>query len=206
MYGLITGRNDLIDRLPYGTSPKVAPVAEATLKNHIQLTHDLDDDIVLGVGGYVLAATAEVENRANVALIHQQRRQYIGEELLGSLCGKTVELSFGPVVSVTDITYLDGDEVEQTLGASYYRASSNAIYFKEELPTLANGPGTVWVNYVAGYGATDADVPAQWQNLVMMLAMRKYDLRTGDGGATTDVYERMIDQMIVTAGGSRRGV
>lgn len=209
MSGRVSGQTVLIDRLPYGSTPDTQPVDSARLKEHIQLTHSLDDNIVLGVGGYLPSATEDTENRGNVSLIRQKRRQIIGEELLGCLSGECVLLGYGPVIGTQPIvvTYLDSDGVEQTLPATNYRllADNESLYFFGSLPSFASGPGTVWVDYEAGYGDTSDDVPARWQNIVMTIAMRKYDFRGGDSGPSNDSWERMINRMVVNAGGSRRG-
>jgi uncharacterized phiE125 gp8 family phage protein len=202
---ITTGESVLVDRLPYGTNPKVLPVESQTLRDHLIVSHNADDTIILGVGGYLHAATVEVENRGNVSLISQQRRQYIGVDDYPVAC-KSFALGFGPVQSITAVMYLDEDDVEQTYPATSYRYSHGDIYFKEDPPTLADGPNTIWVDYVAGYGDTPSAVDSLWQNIVMQIAFRKYELRGESPGQTPDAWERMIDRQIVIAGGSRRGL
>lgn len=192
----------LIDRLPFADTPKVLPVDAVLLKAHLELTHDADDDLVTGVGGYLAAATREAEQRGNVSLIRQQRKQYIGPEAF-PVIGQSFALLFGPVIEVTAVKYLDSDDAEQTYPSTSYRATGEEIYFKANPPTLADGPNTIWVEYESGFGDTPDDVDSLWQNLVMQLAYRMYELR-GES-ATSPAWERMIDRLVVIAGGSRRG-
>lgn len=207
MAGVVTGECVLIDRLNYGSPTKVPPVDTIAFKNHLQLDHSYDDDIVLGSYGYLMAATEEAENRGNVSLIKQKRRHIIGEECLSNLSEITVQLGFGPIITLTDVRYLDEDGAEQVMPTTNYRllSESSSVYFYGTIPTLEDGPGTVWVNYEAGYGDDYTAVPPIWQNVVNQIAFRKYDLRSGDGGNTNGPWERLIDSLIVTAGGSRRG-
>jgi uncharacterized phiE125 gp8 family phage protein len=167
------------------------------------VSHNADDALIYGVGGYLLAATQEAEQRGNVSLITQKRRQFIGEEEYPVKC-KSFALLNGPVRSVTSVSYLDSDDTEQELDASLYRFANGDIYFKDNPPTLADGPNTIWVDYEAGYGDSPSVVDALWQNIVMQLAFRKYELRGESPGPTPDAWERMIDRQIVIAGGNRR--
>jgi uncharacterized phiE125 gp8 family phage protein len=204
----ITGDNILVDRLPFGSSPKVLPVTSELIAAHLQLDNHEDDSLVFDIGGHVPAATAECENRANKALIRQSRLQTVGWDLIyAGLSGKQICLSVSPVISVTAVKYLDIDGVEQTMPTANYRMlpDKENLYFQGTLPDLYDGPGTVWVEYEAGYGDTPAEVPSEWQSIVCQLAFRKYDLRGGDSGGSNDSFERMVDRMIVIAGGSRRG-
>lgn len=208
MTAFITGDNLLVDRLNYGSASKVWPVDQSMLSNHLQLDHNEDDSLVFDIGGYLPAATADCENRANRAMIRQRRIQTIGWDAIArGLSGTAISIAVSPVISITAVKYLDAHEDEQTLPSSKYRLlpDKETLYFYGDFPVLADGPGTVWVEYEAGYGDTPAEVPSEWANIICQLAFRKYDLRGGDSGTSNDSFERMIDRMIVVAGGSRRG-
>jgi uncharacterized phiE125 gp8 family phage protein len=199
-----TGQSVLVDRTPYNVAVKVMPVGAAALREHLQLQHAADDVVVFGVGGYLPAATGEVEKRGNVSLIAQRRKQYIGLEEY-PVCGKTIEVLYGPVISVTAVKYLDSSDAVQTYPATSYRVTDTGeVYFKDNPPTLAAGPQTIWIEYEAGYGALPDNVPAEWQSIVMQLAYRRYELRGESAGQKYDEWERMIDRQICLAGGSRR--
>lgn len=159
--------------------------------------------MIFDVGGYLPAATVEAERRGGVSLIRQRRRQYISASEY-PIVGNSFALSYGPVLSVTAVKYLDSLDAEQTYPAASYRYSNGDIYFKALPPTLADGPNTIWVDYEAGYGDTPASVDPLWQNIVMLLAFNKYELRGESAGQNPDAWERMITRLIVTAGGDRR--
>lgn len=197
--GSVSGWGILVDRLNYGSTTKIYPVDEAVVRTHCQVSNAFDDGLLFGAGGYVMAATGETEDRASVALIRQKRRHYPG----GDFNGSELEL-VGPVSSITQVGYLDGAGVAQVLSPSLYRlVPSNGIYFNA-LPSIAPGPGALWVDYETGYGDTFAAVPAQWQNIVLQITMRRYETREGADGVTDDAWEKVIDRLIVIAGGNRR--
>jgi len=168
------------------------------------VSHNADDALILGVGGYLGAAANEAEERGGIALIRQKRRQYIGCEEY-PVAGKSFALLYGPVSAITVVKYLDSSDAEQTYPSTSYRYSNGDIYFKLGPPTLADGPNAIWVDYETGFGDTPTEVPAMWQNIVMQLAFRKYELRGESPGDASMAWERMIDRQIVIAGGSRRG-
>ncbi len=202
----VSGTSILVDRFPFGDSDKALPVGNSVIKNHIQVTHTADDDLILGQGGYAHAATEQVEKHGSVSLITQSRILSIGSNELACLSGEAIHLPSGPLQSVTKVGYIDVDGVSQTLPTTLYRSSTrtSSIYFQGEIPVLAEGPDTVWVEYPAGYGDSSDDVPAAWQNCVMTLAMRMYDFRGGDSGQTNDTWARMFKHMILSAGGEYR--
>lgn len=201
----ITGKNVLIDRFPYGGQLPAPAVSPATLKSHLQVTHNMDDGIIQDVGGYLQAATEQAEDRGSVALIRQRRIQTIGEYEMAGLVGNTIVLTRRPVLAITAVKYIDTALAEQTLAANLYRAVpllENSVYFIGPLPERAPGPGTIWIEYEAGFGDSHEDVPAAWQNIVMTIAMRMYDYRGGDSGPSNDSWERMIHRMVRCAGDS----
>lgn len=200
---ITTGECLLIDRIPYEDDPKVLPVEPETLRDHLIVSHNADDALIFGVGGHLPAAAEEAEHRGSVSLITQKRRQYIAPEDFPVAC-KSFALGYGPVQSILAVGYLDSSDVEQEYDAADYRYTNGDIYFKDDPATIADGPNTIWVDYVAGYGDTPTSIPAIWQNIVMQLAFRKYELRGESPGTTPDAWERMIDRLVVIAGGNRR--
>lgn len=211
MAGIIAGSVKLLDRYNYESSDKVMPVDLAQLALHLQTTHNADDDIINGVGGYLQAATEDVEERANVAFINQKRCLFLDADTIANLPGKSIALTFGPVTSVLDVFYLASDDSVLTLDSSCYSfRGDDTIYFKKTgtWPTFQEGDGAVYINYECGHGTSPEDVPARWQNIIMQVAFRKYEYRMVTANLVNqgdEAYERMLDRLIVAAGGSRRG-
>jgi len=209
MVSVVTGEYEFLERYPYDSDP-VWPVTLEDLKLHIQLDHSAEDSLLeFGNGGWLAAATEEIERRGQVSLIQQKWRVLL--DYLPS--DETIHLSRGPVTAITVVKYLDADGVEQTLSSSNYRAilkgKARGLYFSDDNSgiELADGPGVVWVDYVAGYGTVPDAVPAPWRALVAVLANAHYALRLGvSGGGLDEAFLRMIDRKVIAAGGRRRYV
>lgn len=202
MSSLITsGQNLLVDRYPFTETPKTKPVSDGVLKSHLLVNHSSDDTLL---DTLIWAAVEEVEARGNVALINQQRRQYLGPDAF-DLADETIALSQLPIVSVSGVYYLDNDGVQQTLASSKYRVTRSGVLFGTDLPTMVSGPDKLWIDYVAGYGTNAGAVPAAWQHCVMYLTMHKYEMRGDDPGKYSAEWERAFNHLILVAGGSLRG-
>lgn len=206
---VVAGQTELLGRYPYDGDP-IWPVSLEELKQHIQIGHDEDDALLqFETGGWLASATEEIETRGQVALIEQRRRL-----LLDHLpSDEAIFIPRGKMSELTVIKYLDADDVEQTLAASNYRVVTrgkcDAIFFKDTAASIAvaDGPGVVWVDYVAGYGRDQKDVPAQWRSLVAAVACHLYERREMvAGGGIDKAFEAVIDRKCILAGARRRYV
>jgi len=188
----------------------VWPVLKSDFKSHAQITHDLDDGIIQSddFAGYLADATEEIEARGQVSLIYQKRRQVLNR--LPS--EESVSIIRGPLVSVTEIGYLDEDDVAQVLDLSLYRANDKSrrgsIYFKDTSSlTVADGDGSVWIDVVCGYGIASSAVSAQWRQCVAIVATHSYERRElVSGGGLDEAMERVINRKVIAAGATRRYV
>jgi uncharacterized phiE125 gp8 family phage protein len=207
--GIVTGEYEFLDRYPYGNDP-IWPVTLEDLKLHIQLDHSAEDSLLeFGKGGWLAAATIEIERRGQISLVQQRWRVLL--DYLPS--DETIHLTRGPVTAITVVKYLDASGVEQTLAGSNYRpilkGKARGLYFAETTSgiSLADGPGVVWVDYVAGFGISADSVPAPWRALVAGLANYYYERRgLVAGGGIDEAFERMLDRKIIAAGACRRYV
>lgn len=198
-------------RFPYdGLAVNVVwPVTLAEIKSHAQITHDAEDDLLQSdFGGYLADAVEEVEARGQVSLIYQRRRLTLDR----LPCEETIQALRGPLVSVESIQYLDADSTVQTLADTYYRIDDRSkrggVYFKDTSGLLVDdGEAVVWIDMTCGFGETSASVPAQWRELVSIVATHSYQRRElASGGGLDDAMERVVNRKVVAAGGSRRYV
>lgn len=197
----------LAGRYPYdGVAANVVwPVTVDELKAHAQITHDLDDQLLADL---VADATEEIETRGQVALIQQERRLVLNR--LPS--EESIYIPRQPLVSVTEIGYLDSAGVEQVLATSYYsprtRGRRPSVYFENTAGiTPAEGDSVCWIDVICGYGQTSASVAAQWRRLILAVAAHGYERREMvSGGGLDAAMEAVIDRKIIAAGGSRRYV
>lgn len=96
----------------------------------------------------------------------------------------SITLPLPPLQSVSSITYVDSDGDTQTLTASDYRVfgTDPAIILpplNEDWPTDVQDdtPNAVKITFVAGYGDTLSDLPAQLWHAIMMDASHLYENR-----------------------------
>jgi len=145
--------------------PAVEPVSLQTAKDHLRVEGSHENAMV---GRYVASARAKVETFL--------RRSLITRSLLLRLdrLSAPIRLPYGPVQSVTEVTYLDQSGVEQTLSGSLYR-----LVLSGEPPRIVPAPGAVWpmtlagpdvvsVTYVAGFGDAEDDVPADIREAILL--------------------------------------
>lgn len=132
------------------------------------------------VEGLVAAATEHFDGRAGIlgrALVNQTWRLDT-EEPDG--CGR-VRIDMPNVSSITSIvTVLD--EAEATWSASEYRLGSvGNMYFVEprsgySWPSTDDVENAIQITFVAGFGATAADVPTPIRQAIILLAKHLYGL------------------------------
>jgi uncharacterized phiE125 gp8 family phage protein len=198
-------------RFPYDglASNVVWPVILSEIKLHAQISHDAEDDLLHSdFGGYLADAVEEIEARGQVSLIYQRRRLTLDR----MPCEETIQALRGPLVSVEQIQYLDSNSDVQMLADTYYRIDGRSkrggVYFKDTSGLdVDDGDGVVWIDMTCGYGETSAKVPAQWRQLIAIVATHSYQRRElASGGGLDDAMERVINRKIVIAGGSRRYV
>lgn len=206
----VLGTSILVDRYPYNGASPDWPVVPDDLKRHVQIEHD-EDDLLLqfGSGGYLAAAVENTESRGQVSLMYQKRKQVLDE----LPADRAVHIIRGPLVSVTSVTYLDGNDAQQTLDPSYYRALAagrgSCIYFKSTTAsiTVADGPGVVTINCICGMGDQADKIPAAWRQIVAEMAAYFYERRDGvAGGGIDEAMEVVFDRKIQIAGGIKRYV
>lgn len=198
-------------RYPYdGVSANaVWPVLLSDFKSHVQIGHDVEDDLISSdFGGYLIDAVEEVEARGQISLIHQKRRLVL--DRLPS--EETIYAIRGPLVSVDEIRYLDADDASTVLAPSYYRADLRSkrggVYFKDTSGiSVADGEACVWIDMTCGISTDPAKIPAQWREIVRIIATHTYERRERvSGGGLDAAWERVISRKIDIAGGSMRYV
>ncbi len=143
------------------------PFALAAVKAHVRVTHDYENDALT-----TIAATAalEIEQFAQIALLFQTVRVTIFDAQEGA--GLT--LPIGPVVgdAVPTVT-IDGDAFD---GFDFY--PGNRPYIRWNTSPAWGKIGRIGIVYLAGFGATETDIPADLAQALMDQAALLYDARS----------------------------
>lgn len=130
-------------------------------KDHLRVTVNDEDDLI---AGYVAAASAWIDGPAGWL------GRSIGEqtlELRGNVFSACERLPYGPVISVTEVRYVDALGTDQLLPETIYRLVGRGLALRHgaSWPSLRGDAEGVRVIYQAG----EADVPQQVRQAVLLL-------------------------------------
>ncbi len=178
-------------------APAAEPVtlAEAKLQCRVD---GADEDALLN--SLIATARLQAEHRTGRALITQKWRLTLDRFPFDSL-----ELPLAPAASVEAVTYLDENGTRQTLAAASYRLITDELVprlvpsYGEAWPSCRVTPGSVQVDFTAGYGAAGANVPStvrQWMLLAISTWYAQRDVViTGTivGELPRDFFDGLLD-------------
>jgi len=167
------------------TAPAAEALPVAALRGHLRLASGFDgpDDAAetAALTGFLRAAIATIEARTGKVLLKRRFRMQLDDwrDRLGQ------SLPLAPVHSVEKIEIDDGSGTVTVLAAEGWRLVPDGQR-PVILPTgviLPHVPrrGSVTVTFVAGFGDTWTQVPADLAQAVILLAARYYDDRSQDG-------------------------
>jgi uncharacterized phiE125 gp8 family phage protein len=158
------------------TPPAALPVLLEEVMEHLRLD-PLDEAEQALISGYIAAAVSHVETTLNRYLLNT-----VVETTLPCFPVRAIELR-GRVQSVTSITYLDLEGVEQTVDPDAYRVNTASepgrVYQKVGYfwPTTLDQEDAVTVRYTSGYGATPETIPQGIKQAVFLLVSLWYEQR-----------------------------
>jgi len=147
------------------TAPTVEPVLLADVEAQCRAT--LTDESA-AVNLMIVAVRQKAENVLHRALINQTWDLVLDE------FSDEIEIKKPPLVSVSSVKYYDTDGVLQTLANTEYTVDTDStpgrVYpaYGKTWPVNQDRPNAVRIQFVAGYGAAGAAVPAcirQWMLL-----------------------------------------
>lgn len=164
--------------LQVSSEPAVEPVSTAEAKAHMRV--DVSDDDTL-IDAYIKAARIRLEEDTGRALITQTLVVKLDDFPLYE--NTALLLPRPPLQSVTSITYIDEDGVQQTWDSSKYIVDTGSEparitpAYDEVWPSARDQINAVTITYVAGYGDAATDVPSDLIQAVKMLAAHWYEHR-----------------------------
>lgn len=174
--------------------PAEEPVSLAEARAFLRLDDAAEDALVTTL---VTAARLHVEGTTARALIAQAWRKVLD-------CWPTdraVRLPVAPLLSLTAVTAYDeaGTPHVLELGQFELEPATPLLLLPADIagvPALRERQG-IEIDYVAGYGATAANVPADLKQAVLLLVAYWFEHRdltvlSGPGGAAPTGFERLV--------------
>ncbi|WP_415184690.1 head-tail connector protein [Phaeovulum sp.] len=167
----------LVHRIANGTA---SAVALHTAKNHMRVSHN-DDDAAIAI--MIDAATAEIEQFAQIALLNQTIRVVIFDPAIE--CSLT--LPIGPTADDTVPTVtIDGEPF-----TAFTFEGGARPYIRWRAPFYELLPDRLTIEYQAGFGASEQDVPRDLAQAVMDQAALYYDGRSPMGAKSLTTSPHM---------------
>lgn len=136
--------------------PTSYPVSLTEAKEHLRITDDTEDSLIESL---IAAGTEYCEIYEN--------RKYCNQEIVAcyDYFDSKLILPCNPVQSIESVTYIDDNEVEQTLDSSLYTLDSYScpafVYISNNtsLPSVnSDFPNPVRVTYTAGYESNPSSI------------------------------------------------
>lgn len=202
------------------SAPSAEPVTLAQAKMHAKIDHSYEDDLIETI---ISAARSTAEKYLQRALITQTLtmtldkfpgyQPFVPELTYSGYRESVIYLPRNPVQSVSEVRYVDDSGVTQTLDASRYRVDTDSEparitpVYDELWPSTRVTIKTVEVDYIAGYGAADTDVPANIRLAILMMVSTWYNIRQDVAiGVSTQKIPHSAEHLmgpyrVATAGG-----
>lgn len=175
-------------------APAQLPLSRTNAKLHCSIpaadtTHDtLIDNLIA-------SATAYLDGKDGVlgrAIINQTWLYSIDD---WPAPGSPIRVPLPPLGAVNSISYVDPDGAAQTLSSSVYeldKASEPGLIwlaYNQSWPPIRSKPNAITIDFTAGYGATDASVPANVRQLVAEIVAHYFQNREAAnfGGALSPI-------------------
>ena len=157
--------------------PVAEPVSLQEAKVFLRVV-SADEDAL--VGALVAAARRQIELATGYALVEQTRRLVLDGFPPG---GSPIPLPMPPLVSVTEIEYVDANGAPQVVSVDDYRVipdgTPGLIVPTVAWPEAASHDASVRVTFTCGFGAQNAEaLPEQLAVAVRQLVSHWYDNRT----------------------------
>jgi uncharacterized phiE125 gp8 family phage protein len=170
-------------------APGAEPLALAEAKAHCKVDADITDDDAL-IAALIIAARRQAEHLTGRALVTQRWRLSLVRFPAASL-----ELPRPPLQSIESISYLDQDGARQALAASDYEVITDELFgralpaYGKHWPACRAAPGSVLVEYTAGYGLAAA-VPQDIRHWMLLAIGTWYAQREASATSAPDALPR----------------
>lgn len=155
--------------------PATEPVSLDDAKAHLRVTDTTDNDYITAL---ITAARVWCERQTKRAFITQT-----WDVALGAF-EQEIILTPAPLQSVSYVKYYDTNGTLQTLSSSVYQVDTTdcvgriRLAYNQSWPDIRSGLyNGVQVRYVAGYGSSTSDVPANIKHAIKLMISHWYEVR-----------------------------
>ena len=180
--------------------PSVMPVSLALLRDQVEVGEDDGHDDKLKV--YLQAATKWVQEQTETSLVNTKWRWTLDRF---PKTRESLTLPRWPLGSLVSIKYLDQNSDQQTLDLATVttRANDGRVRISRKdyaaWPPARLTPDAVEIEFIAGFGDREVDVPGAWQEPVLLLAANWFKYREAvTEGQTAEVpygIQAMLDML-----------
>jgi uncharacterized phiE125 gp8 family phage protein len=166
------------------------------LKLHSRISGDSEDSLL---AVYIAAAEAQLQEERQLQLITAEYTYTLDK------WPDVIALPIVPVQSITSITYVDSDGVEQTLAADQYQTSGIGYdhypatiqpAYDCDWPTARDIAEAITITLTAGYGDAATDVPADLRAALLLSAADRYEWREAVSPVSTSVVPLAYQSLI----------
>lgn len=190
---------DTLIRRKRTVAPAIEPITTSQAKKQLEIadsdtTHD--DQIEL----LIQEVREQWEHDTDSATITQTWTQTFEEFKDG------MQLAMRPIISISSITYYDGDNTQQTLASSVYSLDDTTRQIRLDVdqtwPTTKSRWDAITVTFTAGYGASASDVPAIAKQAMLYLTgymFENRDMLVSDAAYTQKPYELLTRRYMRTS-------
>ncbi len=177
------------------SAPLTEPVTVAEAKTHLRIDGDADDVLL---GSLILTSRLHMEAALSLALITQSWKLVL-DRWPKKAC---VDIPLGPLQALTAVKVKNSSGVAQTVAPTNYLVDiasrpARLIWNGDDPPQPGVKAGGIEIDFVAGFGATAASVPAPLRHGLLMLTAHWYEHRDPvEIGSTTTRMPDAISDLI----------
>lgn len=176
-------------------APAEEPLSVAELKAWVRVTHSAEDALL---GSIIKSCRAKAENYTERVLIAQT-----WDQTLDAFPEAQIELLQGPAQSITSVSYVDEDGVQQTLAGAAYTLDKRRFpdwllpAYDTSWPATQASANAVSIRYVCGY-ANAAAVPDDIKQWLLLTGAFLYKNREAFviGGKVGEIPGRFLDTLL----------
>jgi uncharacterized phiE125 gp8 family phage protein len=180
------------------TRPTTEPVSLSEARAHLRLDTS-DTDAMLA--GYIIAARQFAEGYTRRVFLSQTWDVTYDYEW-----PSRIEFPLAPLISVSQVTYTDPDNIVRTLSPTLYLvrgAGHDALPYIDPAheatwPEVLAIPESIRVRFVAGYGTNPGDVPEPIRTAILFHVELLYDRNPQAKPLLESARDTMLDQYRVT--------